>query len=232
MHIAVCDDVSQVTDLLKNYLLTYFGKKCKIDTFNSGLSLLRSSSNYKVIFLDINLDDTNGIDLAKQIRDKNKRVFIVFITNYQQYCHQAFSVHAFAYMVKPIMKEDLFHTLKEIELYQHNDVQKKTLRLKITGGTIQINLDRIYYFEYIDRKVRMVSDSQDVYVNYTLSELFSLFQEMDFVMPHRACIINLRKIKLINKYDIVLENNDIVPLAQKKAATFKKQFEIYLYKQV
>lgn len=232
MKIALCDDEPQITNLLKDYLQIYFGKSCKIDTFNLGPELLRSSLNYKIIFLDISLGDTNGIDLAKQIRHKNKYVFIVFITNYQQYCHQAFSVHAFAYLIKPIKKNELFHTLKEIELYQQKDIQENVIRLKVTGGTIQLKINQIFYFEYIGRKVYMISESQNTYVNYTLSELFVLLQDMDFAMPHRAYILNLRKIKSINKYDIILENNDLVPLAQKKAATFKKQFEIYLYKQL
>lgn len=232
MNIALCDDEPQITELLNNYLQIYFEKSCRIDIFNSGSELLHSSLNYQIIFLDISLGDTNGIDLAKKIRQKNKHVFIVFITNYEQYCHQAFSVHAFAYLIKPIKRQELFHALKEIELYQKQDIQEKSIRLKVTGGTIQLKLGQIYYFEYFNRKVHMVSESQKTYVNYTLSELFSLLQNMDFAMPHRAYIINLKKIKFINKYDIVLENGDSVPLAQKKAAAFKKQFEIYLYKQL
>lgn len=232
MNIALCDDEPQITALLNKHLQLYFGNACKINIFNSGSELLHSPLNYQIIFLDISIGDDNGIDLAKIIRCKNKDVFIVFITNYEQYCRQAFSVHAFAYIVKPIHKQELFHTLKEIQLYQKHDIQGKSIRLKVAGGTIQLKPKQIYYFEYINRKVHMVSDSEKIYVNYTLSELYSLLQDMDFSMPHRAYIINLQKIKFINKYDITLENGDLIPLAQKKAAAFKKQFEIYLYKQL
>lgn len=232
MKVAVCDDDTKVTRLMGEYVKEYFGDKCTVDLFNSGLEFCENPFEYDIIFLDINMGNFNGIDLAKQIRNINKRCFIIFITNYNQYCSDAFGVHAFEYIMKPINKEKIFNVLLEIQNYKISDKQEQYIKLKSDVGIIQGKICDISYFEYSDRKVKMVSDFGTFIVLYSLEEIKELLENDDFIMPHRAFVINMRKIKIVKRFDIIMENGAVIPIAQKKATSFKKNFVNYLYKQI
>ena len=64
--------------------------------------MLESEEKFDIIFLDIDMGGINGIETAKKIRIYDKKVKIIYVTNYTDYTSSAFSVHAFGYLVKPI----------------------------------------------------------------------------------------------------------------------------------
>jgi Response regulator of the LytR/AlgR family len=232
LKIAVCDDEPQMANVIGEYVREYFLEECTLDFFYSGHEFLSSDKEYTIVFMDIELEDSNGIDIAEYIKKKNKNTFIIFITNFSGYCKQAISVHAFEYLLKPIKRTELFSILDELKEYLHEKFTIKTVRLKTEKGILQVPINQIIYFEYIERKVRMFLNDEKMFINYTLTQIYNLLIKDDFAMPHRAYIVNLCKIRLIRKFDIFLENGGVIPLAQKKASNFKKHFEIYLYKQV
>lgn len=231
MRIAICDDETRITDEIRRLLQEYFKGECVIDVFNEGKKFLRNNEKYDVVFCDISIGDINGIELVKRIRKKDTQVFIIFVTNYGEYSQYAFSVHAYEYVIKPIYKERMFAILDDIKLYKNDDKQEEYICLKSKDGIVQIKVGEIIYFEYVSRKVKMVLEDKSLLLMCSLNEIIGLLSPYGFAVPHRAFVINLRKIVSVKKYDIIMNNGDILPLAQKKAAGFKKLFEIYLYEQ-
>lgn len=227
--IAICDDEIYVIDVIEKYLREYYRNACLIYTFSSGEDLLASMVQFDIAFLDIEIGKLNGIQVATELKAVNNQIFIIFVTNYTEYWRRAFHIHAFEYLEKPILKEAVLHVLDEIELYRKNDVQDCAVRLKSKDGIIQIKLNEIVYFEYYLRKVKMVLETKEYMLTYALGEIEKLVSSCDFARPHRAYIVNLRKIERITGCDILLSNGAVIPLAQKKAADFKRKFEIYLY---
>ncbi|WP_083485021.1 response regulator [Paenibacillus ihumii] len=67
-----------------------------------------------VIFLDINLPEINGIELAEQILEKKPDIHIVFVTAYNEHAVKAFELNALDYIVKPIVAERLALTIKRV----------------------------------------------------------------------------------------------------------------------
>lgn len=232
MRIAICDDEPRVAERISQFLELYFQENCIIDIFYSGTKFKDNMKGFQIIFLDIDMGDVNGIELAKSIRAVDMQVLIVFVTNHAEYTHHAFSVHAFDYLIKPVAQEQIFHVLDEIKVYREEDKQVKSVSLKGKEGLVRLQINQINYFEYSGRKVKAVLDDDILWLTYSLFELNRLLEGCDFAMPHRAFIINQRKVKAIKKHDIVMLNGDIVPIAQKKAHIFKEEFESYLYNQV
>lgn len=67
-----------------------------------------------VIFLDIEMPDINGIELATRILDLQKNINIVFVTAYNQYAVEAFRLNALDYLMKPVSADRLKETLYRI----------------------------------------------------------------------------------------------------------------------
>ena len=89
--IAVCDDESLFAENLKELISNYMTEKdlvCEIDTYISGKKLLEQGvkvTQYEIIFLDINMEEIDGIKAAETIRELSRDVFIVFVTAYVDY---------------------------------------------------------------------------------------------------------------------------------------------------
>ena len=100
MKIAVCDDEKEIRDMFAEKI----GKLCPeadLWLYQSGEELLLSEKEPDILLLDIQMPGKNGMETAKELRRKNKRAIIIFVTALDDFVFQAFDVGAFHYLVKP-----------------------------------------------------------------------------------------------------------------------------------
>ena len=123
--IALCDDDKITLDnelaIIKDVLNE---KKIEhvIDIFSSPQELLRSDAVYNIIFLDIEMDEMNGISVAEEISTTNKGCLFFFVTNYESYFDNACNVRPFRFWTKPIDRRRLLYGIESAmqELYKNN----------------------------------------------------------------------------------------------------------------
>ncbi len=199
-NIAVCDDETDVLnseaeiikDALNNQRVDY-----NIDTFQDPRVFLYSGAKYDMVFLDIEMDQINGIEVAKEITEKNKDCFVFFITNYSVYLDRAFDVKAFRYLSKPIDKNRLRSGI-DIALERINE---KTQILSVINYknklSVDINISTIIYIENTGRHTHIISTQYD----FVAEEIFSIVKnkiekEVNyFAMPHQSYYVNLKYVK-------------------------------------
>lgn len=163
-----------------------------------------------VIFLDIEMPEINGLELAEKILEINADISIVFVTAFNDYAVRAFELNALDYVLKPIQLERLKKTLERVEL----KVNKRIQKLFIKNKMLRVNVSRELSFEFINGKPEFVqwrtTKSQELFL-YLLhhcektirkSELVELiwtdFQEDRAYSQLYTAIYHIRKI--INKY--------------------------------
>ena len=123
LKIGICDDEPEYTTILADYLKTYDIDSEKdysfqIDKFTSAKELLSAYTKpetYHILFLDVEMPEITGIELAKKIRmlgDKNVR--IVFVSHYPEYMQDSFDVQAFYYLSKPLNYNDFCIIIKKL----------------------------------------------------------------------------------------------------------------------
>jgi len=154
IKIAICDDDLITLNHTKEIIENYKKKDLQVYSYKSGEGLLNSEDKFDIIFLDIDMDGINGIEAAKRIRVYDKKVKIIYVTNYTDYTSSAFSVHAFGYLVKPIKESDLHDQLDEALLYMKED-EECVVEFITEEGVVRIDIKKIYYFEYVARKISM-----------------------------------------------------------------------------
>lgn len=231
ISIAVVDDSKILCDYIKEQCLQFYKEDDKdviIDCFLNGSLLLESKRQYDLIFLDIELGIDNGIEIARRLRKKDKQVQIVIVSGYEKYKADAYSIHCFDYLDKPLTKEKIDYILNEISEYKDIENDKDYIILKTLQGTKKIYLSSIMYCEYKERKlfIYTLSHTYDLYIS--LAELYNDLQDKGFALTHRAFILNLDKIKLIKNDRVILENNSEVPLSRSKKKDFLIAFENYM----
>lgn len=219
-RVAVCDDDIRMRKFIRS-AIEEAGITCTVEEFSNGAELLRGGSGYDIIFLDIDMPVVNGIDAARQLRRKDRKAKIIYVTGYQDYMQRSFAVHPFSFLVKPVKKEAIIRQLGEAVLYSREEERAVTLRLGTTQGLEEIAVPDLYYLEYQSRKLRLVMRHGEQMVRGKISEYSERLAPYGFASPHKSFIVNLYHVKTIRGYDIVMMNGDLVPLSQKRSAEFR-----------
>ena len=171
IHIAICDDEQIIRNLIKTYILEQY-EDCSISEYASGEKLLEACLNTHekpdLLFLDIEFPDRmNGMDIAKKIRAMDAEEsssaisslpLIIFVTGDASRMPDAFRVHAFQYLVKPLNRQDFQRILKqairELHLLHKNDTDlQRKMTVRCDGGIQSIPIPDIDYFESEGRKL-------------------------------------------------------------------------------
>lgn len=227
LKIAVCDDDTKILQSVDTILSDYFKMndiEYLLDKYNDGNDLLASAENFDIIFLDIEMEHSNGIDIAEHIRKLNSSVPIVYITNYTDYWRRAFKVHAFGFITKPLKDSD-FKDLLDDYFNTFSSRHKDIANFITSNGPICINYDDILYFFFKSkRNVDLFTKDGKYLLRENLSDIYDKLDKKWFYQPRRECIVNLKNVKkLQNDYAIVMLDGSILPLAQRKKEEFMKK---------
>lgn len=224
LRIGICDDEDWYLANMEEILSEYCDARkleYKIYQYKDGYELITAQNLLDIIFLDIEMTNMDGIEAARKIREKNMDVPIIYITNHSDYWRKAYSVHAFEYIEKPFRKEQISQVMDDY--YKMTQKEKNDKVLLITDdGIVPLKYRDIYYFLIEKKKsVRVSTITGDYIVNENLADIYNKLHSEMFYMPHRCCIINLRFVcNVVNDYDIIMENGEFLPLAQKKKEEF------------
>ena len=106
--IAILDDDSRVREALNAHLTRFArreGLELQIRSFESGREFLETDySAFDMLISDIQMPAMNGIDVARSVREKDKEMTIIFVTNYVQYALEGYEVAAFRFLLKPLRR--------------------------------------------------------------------------------------------------------------------------------
>lgn len=113
--LAVDDEKLALTGLV--HKLMEIPEITEIVQFTDPLKMLEYLENNEVdvCFLDIEMPGTNGLEMAKQIKEKHPSSLIVFVTAFSSYAVEAFRLHAGGYLMKPVMASDIVEVLQYLK---------------------------------------------------------------------------------------------------------------------
>jgi len=231
IKIAICDDDKHIVMVIEKILKEYFeakGISYLIKTFLSGNHLLSVNIRFQIIFLDIEMKPINGIETAMKLRKKDIYSKIIYITNYSGYKSNAFEVHAFDYIDKPIRKERIIDVVKAAIKYLEILKPINTYTFKTDAEQIKVDLDSIYYFECYMRKVKIVTDNATYYSSYKLKDIKEKLNDYGFLSTHKSYVVNMLHITKMKGFEITMYNGDILPLSQKNSHEIKNRFNSFL----
>lgn len=242
INIAICDDNHDDIMLIQNYVKEFMDNSkigYSIVLCTSGEELLQTKILINILFLDISMGKgMNGILVGKNIKKFNNEVKIIYITNFSKYWKEAVnSVHAFAYLEKPILKKNLELQIEEaLHLLREYKKERQSMSFKvieIVDGILKTNikkfdLDEIYYFEYINRKIRIHTICGEYYFIGQMKDLTEKMNKYNFESCHQSFLVNLVYVQRVKGYDLYLCNGEKLPISQKKSAKFRMKLNKFI----
>lgn len=233
MRIALCDDndifLQQFHELIKRYLAQY-DIKAEVYIYTNGQMLLTQlqEDNYyfDIIFLDIDMPDKDGIEVATGIRKLNQYVILIFLTSIQDRVYEAFQFNTFRFIRKNHLMNELGECLDKCFKLIKNE--KTVYTFKTKEGIIKLSLHDILYFTYINRHVEVKTTDQEYMLTMTrFQDVVNTFQDKGFVLIHRGCIVNVKYIKVIHQLYIVLDNNEKLSISRYRVRDIFRTFTNY-----
>lgn len=231
MRIGICDDEREVREQIASQMQALVPKESLV-LYASGEAVLAEKRQCDILFLDIQMPGTDGMAVAKKLRERNRKQILIFVTALKEYVYEAFDVRAFRYLVKPFsqkrLEEVLLAAVEEWKREPDSDVvERKQLLVRSRGDCIRVFLEDILYAEVYNRKVVLHQKEGTLEYYQRLKELESELGS-GFVRVHRSYLVQLRCVERYNAKTIYLEDGSEIPIAKKKYADFVRQYLEYI----
>ena len=232
-RIGICDDEQLTCSELENYINEIF--ECKDDeaeiyVWNSGEALKKDISNgvkIDILFLDIELPDSNGIELGKYIRNymKNMSMNIVYISSMTEYAMELFKIHPYDFVVKPFDKNEIENLIDEMCGYYKQD--NKHFKYCVYGKTNMVMMRDIKYFESRGRHIiiNLVDNQSIQYVGQLKNEIKKL--PLNFVEIGKSHIINLKHMKECHVSYVVMDDGKEMGISRAYSNYFNEKIVEY-----
>jgi len=227
MLLTICEDEQMIAQKLEKLIRQAF-PFLHIQCLSSGEELLKAREA-QIYLLDICLQDTNGLDLAKHIRAKQPFAKIIFLTAYEQYVFDAFDVEPLHYLVKPIDEQKLQTVLKRAISKCRTTPQHQTFTIQVGNETVLLNEDDLYFAEVQGRKITLHLAEQTLTYYGRISQLEQQLQG-SFFRSHRSYLVHLKHIKRYDQTTITFIDNKQAYIARNRYKAFLTAFTAFLQK--
>ena len=230
IRVAICDGTSEDVERLEKNIETVYGQ-ADIDVFYSGQELLHyleeQGERYHLYILETELPDSNGIELARKIRESDLNCFIAFLTAYPNYVYEVFDVLVFDYIVKPISLARTQCLMKRAE--QRLRLEGRIFYYYFKKVEYGIATNDIYLFQKNKRYIEIYSSQKAVIHTYmAMEDVMEQLKRERFIRISYSCIVNLKYIAGIEGQMVELLNGMKVMIARKMVKQVKKSYLNFL----
>lgn len=230
INIAICDDNGSVLGVVKDTVISFFKNKrsIKVETYNNPLMLGRHIEKifFNLIFLDIDMPELDGIELAKKIKNScvNDKTEIIFVSCREDRVFEAFDVEPFGFVRKSNFSSDV---IKVLERYLDKNEESETFSVNVVGrGLVSVLVKDIKYFEGMGRNQNMYLKNQaEPFCLYlTMEDLEKQFSDKGFIRIQRSYLVNFLYIKSIGSQFIKLISGEELPIRRGSLKAIKEKF--------
>jgi len=233
LKIAVIDDDSIILEKISELIDRYMHQENCIDQFNSGVTFFNSQQLiYDVVFLDIDMPDINGFEIAENLKFIKPSVIIIFVSCMEHLVFNSFKYSPFRFVRKSNLDDDMRVSIMEYEkkLVENN----QTFLIKTHELEVNIPIIEIIFFE---------SQGHDLYVK-TINNLFKLKRDKNneqsirsltekisnhgFIRVHKSFLVNYKYIYKIKRNKIVLKDNSEIDMNPHNSSEIKQIYNKYL----
>ena len=241
VKVAICDDDESVIQNMENILEEYAHEheiKLEFGMFYNGEHFAqymnKNGDRFDIIFLDIEMKGINGIETARRIREIDKKTLIIYVTSHESYALEAYEVHPFHFLVKPLNKEAVQKCFEQA--YNHISPEEQYFDFSYKKNRYREDIKNIMYFMSYKRVIQIHMQNGEVlefYGKLDDVEMKLMKGRTDFWRIHKSILVNslfiFRKtfsyVELTNGEQLGISKKYAKEMNTKYLQTIKKQME-------
>lgn len=234
LQIAICDDSIQEVNKVQKMLLPLKERlQFESDAFYTGDDLIKSMAGdiqYDIYILDIEMQDCNGLDIARKIREKNLLAVIIFLTGYPRYIFKAYDVMVFNFLIKPVKQEKLEEVIYNAAIFLEHTKDTFCYSFNKVEKTVQSKT--ILYFEKKGRKVMLHTLDETDQFYMSLDKVLEQIDQTIFVRVSHSVIINFNFLKSISSDQAELNTGEVISISRAYKDHVKQKHLAFLKKRL
>lgn len=235
LHIAICDDQPAEQQTIQHAAEDYFRRATNhtgiFHSFTNSMDLLdylEGGGPCDIALLDICMPGVNGIAVAQQLRERQDRSEVVFLSTSPEFAVEAFAVKAAHYIIKPFTQAQMDEALERTMAAFHSGEPKKIVLQGESGVLRVVDVETILYAENFRHHRAVYTTVGEL--KETRRTLTALAEELEqlcpglFIQPYRGYVVNQDAIRAVTKEGIFLQNGTKIPI---KSGDFRKLRDAY-----
>ncbi len=231
LKIGICEDEDSFIRELKGNLERYAsetGREFCFFIYHDGQELLEKyNSGYDLIFMDIKMEQLDGLKTAKAIREMDSFAGIIFLTSLKQYVWKGYEYRAFNYLLKPVK----YGVLKmELDRYfsGYRGKDEPYLSFSNDGGRYKVLYRNLRYAETHKRNVMLHFEEQNQVIYKNMKEISGLLcADPQFAQCHQSFVVNLSYAKGVEGLELFLATGERLPISQPRRREFMAKLTEY-----
>ncbi|OEK05098.1 LytR/AlgR family response regulator transcription factor [Roseivirga misakiensis] len=217
----IVDDEPLAIEILEEYVKKVPWLSLK-GVFDAGMDVIEYLNNETVdlIFLDIQMPDLSGIQVAELTKGKCD---VIFTTAYNEYAVEGFELAAKDYLLKPISFERFLKSVQRLQVEKEAkaDVKSDYIFVKVEYKIKKIRLDEIQYIEGMKDYLRIVLIDEKVMTLQSFSKLMPALPSDRFIRVHKSFVVSIDAIDSVEKGKIRI-NDQLIPISETYKEAFNK----------
>lgn len=229
MRILICDDEPEYLENLKIHVTEYMNRRGiehTLECFQDPMPILECEKSYDLAFLDIQMPQLDGITLAKELKQRNSRLALFFVTNYDEYQDDAMDLQAFRFFEKPFDPRRLYAGLDKA--MEYIDGAYVDVYLSGDGAQQRILVDDILYVTQENRKVLLFTRTGHFHTRETFDDWCDKLPQLFFYPVHKSFLVNLHYVDRYSYGELHLNDGTRIPIAPRRQSAFHKFWFEYL----
>ena len=229
MKILICDDEIKYLEDLKRHIEVYMNNHFlpyKLFTSVSPTEVLNNKQSFDLAFLDIQMNNIDGISLAKELQKLNSRIVIFFVTSFPEYQDDAMDLRPFRFFEKPFQAERLYTGLDRA--MEHIDKSYIDVYMRGKEAHKRVVVDDIIYICNNNKKIIMTTTKNCYTVKEDIDYWEDKLPNRFFYRVHRSFLINLHYVDTYKYTELFLLDGTRIAIAPRKQSAFHKYWFEYM----
>lgn len=224
INVAIIEDDSAATDLLLEYFKRFqenVEEEFAFFTFSKAILFLTNyTAKYDLIFMDIDLPDINGMVAARKLRELDRNVTLIFVTNMARFAVKGYEVEAYDFIVKPVSYANFVLKLKRALNYLKSKAKTSVL-IPVDDGKICLTTDEIKFVEFKDRKIVYHTTRGIFYARGALTAVEKNLNDPHFIRCNSCYLVNLRFVTAVSGFSLFVDEEELLISHPRKAAVIR-----------
>lgn len=246
MKIGIVDDEQEARARLREELERFaseYHREFEVCEFDSAAACLSARAGpCDILYLDIDMPQMTGMELAEKIRETDAEIILIFCTNLEQFALNGYSVSALGFMVKPVQwysfRMYLDRALKILDRKAYRAEHAELRRIAVKDGPVSRFLDtadikfvevRQHYLLYHVAQGAAADQSAVIKTRGSMQEAADLLSPYGFVRCSSSFLVNLSRITAVSRMEISV-GSEVVPIGRTYKDSFTKEFSKFLAK--
>ena len=231
LKIALLDDDKTALLISKGAIESFFQEKniaIALDAFSSPVNFLAMAKeeNYRLVFLDIDMPEINGLEVGKKLKEFNPQTDIIYLSQREDLVFDTLVLHPFGFIRKSKIIQDFANVL---ELFVNTALNTNSDNKKITFSTktetMSADIDSIMYIEgNRNYQTFYLKDGSTFDARVLMGDLEEKLKDQGFIRIHKGYLVNYLYIRQIGNNEVNLTNNKSLPMSNKRKEEIMEKY--------